>query len=743
MSDLKTNLESILEEKQSKIKPENIKKDVQIFDITGTYEGNSGDVKLFETEEEMQADITAQEGDLAVVYRNEIQNMTANTQTQFITFPETVILTEAFTDSAYAMIRAVDSSIMFDGSIMLDQYSFRFDGYSETGMIRVLYNSDDGITYTRTQFTGDSGDLINPVDLGTTIQCYNIEEWNNTFGYFMYVGGKVFEGLYEYSKVSSSDVFGISNIQYGTTITYDNEIRMYANDIASAKQRLMTYVTDNLSELSFSGALVCYSKDKYYMYCFVELEGTAFTDNALLAPAIVISSGVSYLTPNVGLSKDLTNSVFNIYEFEITQSGISHNVYTDFVTWNDGSYSKPRLSQTILPQNYVLCGINSINTTLSSFSIGLDDSEHKTSELASVQTAYDNLYILAPNQLSTTKDLVYNSIYYGKDGANEGILTTNVSNSFADINAEVYYKIQQVYDNMEPRILTDDDKTIDKSIYFIPIKPDGTPLLDTSQVTNMNNMFQSCTNLQTIPKLDTNNVTNMMAMLQNCFGLTAISQLDISQVTNTSHMFQNCTSLTTIPLLDTSQVTNMQFMFDGCTNLTTVPELDTSQATNMSYMFSNCTNLQTIPELDTSQATNMNYMFKGSFNLITIPLLDTSQATTIAGMFQDCTNLQAIPELNTSKVYDINFMFSDCTNLTTVPLLDLSHISFMSRMFRNCSSLSEESLNNILAMCLNVQFLHSSNKTLQYIGLSEEQATKCTTLSNYQAFTEAGWTTGY
>lgn len=39
MTLLETNLEAILQEKQDKIIPGNIKKDVQIFDITGTYEG--------------------------------------------------------------------------------------------------------------------------------------------------------------------------------------------------------------------------------------------------------------------------------------------------------------------------------------------------------------------------------------------------------------------------------------------------------------------------------------------------------------------------------------------------------------------------------------------------------------------------------------------------------------------------------------------------------------------------------
>lgn len=38
MSKLKTNLDEILQEKQNKIIPENIKKDIQIFDVTGTLE---------------------------------------------------------------------------------------------------------------------------------------------------------------------------------------------------------------------------------------------------------------------------------------------------------------------------------------------------------------------------------------------------------------------------------------------------------------------------------------------------------------------------------------------------------------------------------------------------------------------------------------------------------------------------------------------------------------------------------
>lgn len=230
MSELQTNLQEILQEKQEKIIPENIKKDVQIFDIIGTYTGenpsNEG-VKLFETIEEMQADSTAKEGDLAVVYREEIQNMTADTQTQYITFPETVTLPEAFTGLSSIRLRAVDESVMFDGQVMLNQSMFDFNGYSETGMIRISYQSEDGITYNRSRFEGDSGDLINPVDLGTTVHCEMPEEWNDSFAYFMQSQIKCFEGLYEYTLNCTDETKRLFPAMANVVVDFDSNIGTY------------------------------------------------------------------------------------------------------------------------------------------------------------------------------------------------------------------------------------------------------------------------------------------------------------------------------------------------------------------------------------------------------------------------------------------------------------------------------------------------------------------------------------
>ena len=89
--------------------------------------------------------------------------------------------------------------------------------------------------------------------------------------------------------------------------------------------------------------------------------------------------------------------------------------------------------------------------------------------------------------------------------------------------------------------------------------------------------------------------------------------------------------------------------------------------------------------------------------------------------------------------------FRYCAKLETVPQYNLSNFtgSNWSYCFQGCTALSDESLNNILGTFATVPTSVSGTKTLAYIGLTQEQAEKCTTMSNYEAFTNAGWTTGY
>ena len=98
-------------------------------------------------------------------------------------------------------------------------------------------------------------------------------------------------------------------------------------------------------------------------------------------------------------------------------------------------------------------------------------------------------------------------------------------------------------------------------------------------------------------------------------------------------------------------------------------------------------------------------------------------ATTLNGMCYRCYELHTINEIDTSKLVN-------GTSLTSA--------------FESCPKLSDESLNNILAMCTKaVKITSSEYKTLKNVGLSSDQATVCQGLSNYEAFIAAGWTTGY
>lgn len=118
-------------------------------------------------------------------------------------------------------------------------------------------------------------------------------------------------------------------------------------------------------------------------------------------------------------------------------------------------------------------------------------------------------------------------------------------------------------------------------------------LLDTSNVTNMEAMFRSCSNLKEIDlsNFDTRNVTSMLSMFSSCRSLTSIdvSNFDTSKVRNLSTMFANCSLLESLDLsnFDTSQVFAITMTFVGCKALTSLDlrnwNLDALQVNNKAF----------------------------------------------------------------------------------------------------------------------------------------------------------------
>lgn len=219
---------------------------------------------------------------------------------------------------------------------------------------------------------------------------------------------------------------------------------------------------------------------------------------------------------------------------------------------------------------------------------------------------------------------------------------------------------------------------------------------------------------------------------ESTFSSIDLSNADTSNITDMSNMFYSCTSLTSMDLgsnFKTSNVTTIQHMFNGCTSLTSVNfnNFNAQNITSMGSAFSGCTALTSVNfgNIDTSNVTSMQMTFDNCTSLRTINMsnINTSNITSVRGLFYNCSNLAEI---------DIsNFDLHKCTGSQS-----------LNNMFGGCTSLTNASLNSILK-AISTAKISRIYKKLKNIGLKEEQATTCTTLSNWAECEAAGWATGY
>jgi len=117
----------------------------------------------------------------------------------------------------------------------------------------------------------------------------------------------------------------------------------------------------------------------------------------------------------------------------------------------------------------------------------------------------------------------------------------------------------------------------------------------TYENSDWNNLLTMKSNLLEVIDGNTSNVTNMESMFDSCTSLTSVSLLDTSNVTNMDMMFLNCYSLTTVPLFDTSKVTTMYNMLYNCIKvqygalaLYKQASTQTTPPTNHTQTFTNC-----------------------------------------------------------------------------------------------------------------------------------------------------------
>ena len=190
---------------------------------------------------------------------------------------------------------------------------------------------------------------------------------------------------------------------------------------------------------------------------------------------------------------------------------------------------------------------------------------------------------------------------------------------------------------------------------------EGIEYLNTSQVTDMHNMFYNCYHLQTtdFSGFDTRKVKDMSNMFYNCGSLKSldISNFNTSEVTNMRSMFYHCIGLTTLDLshLNTSKVSIMISMFELCLNLLSVnlSGWDTRNVGSMYHMFEKCKSLKTLDlsGFDTREKTcAMGDMFNTCNELTTIFVSDKFAVGTgdtgDGTMFQGCNKLKGANALD-------------------------------------------------------------------------------------------------
>ena len=240
---------------------------------------------------------------------------------------------------------------------------------------------------------------------------------------------------------------------------------------------------------------------------------------------------------------------------------------------------------------------------------------------------------------------------------------------------------------------------------------------DSSNVNNMRILFNNCKKLKEIKglgELNTKNVTDMEGMFQYCTELEYldVTNLDTSNVNNMAYMFNQCNNLKEIKGLNefkTNNVTDIKSMFQCCFELEIIDlsNFDTSNVTDMEYLFDECSKLKAIKGLNTlitSKVTTMEGMFQlcSVVKFVNISNFDTSNVTNMSYMFNKCKKLKEIKgfdKFNTYKVKGMYAMFQYCTELEYLNLsnFDTSNVNNMAFMFSQCNNIKEiKGLNNLI-----------------------------------------------
>lgn len=201
---------------------------------------------------------------------------------------------------------------------------------------------------------------------------------------------------------------------------------------------------------------------------------------------------------------------------------------------------------------------------------------------------------------------------------------------------------------------------------------------NTSKIKYFDKMFSNC---QSLAFLDVNNWDMISGYsLNNMFAYSGITDIDLSKwdtsnISNLSNLFFNCTKLKQIDLhtWNTKSVSTCYWLFRGCSSLEfiNIDGWNTCNVYDMDRMFGECPKLITIKGLNKLNTRNVQFtrlMFIADHSLTTLDLssFNTQNCIDTSQMFRGCYNLKSIYVSDTfvmTKVSNSTQMFLDCISL--------------------------------------------------------------------------------
>lgn len=399
-------------------KGQTVNKDIRTYAevISGIETGDSG-LKQFETIEAMHADTNKQPDDLALIYRNEQNNITATSVFREVTFPKTVVLPTALTDYVDVRLRAVDDNEYLECFGMLDSSMFDFQFYGNSGSVSISYSSADGITYTK------SG-KEKTVDFGTDVAPYPAY-WNDAIGYFMQVKSDVFDGLYKCNTLNNKN------------IPYAKQVLQNGSAFASNMDKPVDLSALNVAEMT------------NFAIAF-----DSFIDNGDVYLPKDFRIYTANCTINLGINSTLNGlaciyaSTINEYKnsFNIKKESYVDGVLTSTVTMTPSENTPPIVHTESDGERYLeLLAGKYVYATDTSYLQFRDSADVTTFPIDgsygggayNITWKYQPMYVyqLAPTQLTvnTSNELLPGKIAYGKNG-----LVTGDNSVYSNINVNEY-----------------------------------------------------------------------------------------------------------------------------------------------------------------------------------------------------------------------------------------------------------------------------------------------------------------